>query len=504
MTRANCNRYQAQSTNNHRAKTVVEMLTKSFSNTHKFICVCLLSLSLSSNASSLEINGQAIHSEFQMDYYLAQLYSEETSQSIETLTSQAGSQKMSLTILADSWSKRRFSQLWNQSILINNSASERKTYAKEIAAFKNMLKGNLVKGDKIDIVKSANKGMKVSLNDTILMTAKDSKAFLLFLNSWIGPRPPSSGFKASILGTEILPEEKIASYGILKPSDKRKKEIAAWMKPKKAPAKVLAVVKEKPKPARKQKVSTLSKAKTKTVVTKTTKIQTQAPVKKVFASVTKPVAAKKIKPETAKAIQPISSSPTTTNKAITNTASIKSTTATNSSVEATTFKKPAANSNNQATVTNSTAPKTVTKRQLATTKPLPSSVNTTSTKQSKTVATNITEQVKATPKVEKPETTEDKLLKVYRSNVLTLTYQNVIYPSNAIDRGHEGKVILKLTINRKGKVKKIDFTEKSKYSSLNKAAAKAVSNASPFPSIPRKLNGKEIEILLPIKFSLSG
>ena len=87
---------------------------------------------------------------------------------------------------------------------------------------------------------------------------------------------------------------------------------------------------------------------------------------------------------------------------------------------------------------------------------------------------------------------------------LTLTYQNLIYPGSAIDRGQEGKVILTVTLSRKGKVKKIDFDKKSQYKSLNRAVEKAVSAASPYPAPPRKLPGKEIVIQMPINFSLSG
>jgi protein TonB len=106
--------------------------------------------------------------------------------------------------------------------------------------------------------------------------------------------------------------------------------------------------------------------------------------------------------------------------------------------------------------------------------------------------------------VSKEESKEESLLKVYRSNVMTLTYQNLVYPLSAIDRNQEGRIMISVTVNRKGKVTDIEFDEKSKHRALNKAVQKAVSAASPFPAPPKKLRGKEVTVSMPVVFSLSG
>ena len=95
------------------------------------------------------------------------------------------------------------------------------------------------------------------------------------------------------------------------------------------------------------------------------------------------------------------------------------------------------------------------------------------------------------------------LFRIYRSNLLKKTYQHVIYPGSAIDRNQQGDVILKLTISRMGDIQKVDYDKRADFSSLNKAAARAVKNATPFPAAPKQLVGETFEVIMPIKFRLA-
>lgn len=96
------------------------------------------------------------------------------------------------------------------------------------------------------------------------------------------------------------------------------------------------------------------------------------------------------------------------------------------------------------------------------------------------------------------------LFRIYRSNLLKKTYQHVIYPESAIDRNQQGDVILKLTISRDGKIKGVDYNKRADFSSLNKAAARAVKNSTPYPPAPKSLHGESFEVVMPIKFRLAG
>ena len=95
------------------------------------------------------------------------------------------------------------------------------------------------------------------------------------------------------------------------------------------------------------------------------------------------------------------------------------------------------------------------------------------------------------------------LFRIYRSNLLKKTYQHVIYPGSAIDRDQQGDVILKLTISREGEIQNMDYDKRADFSSLNKAAARAVENATPYPPAPKQLHGENFEIIMPIKFRLA-
>lgn len=95
------------------------------------------------------------------------------------------------------------------------------------------------------------------------------------------------------------------------------------------------------------------------------------------------------------------------------------------------------------------------------------------------------------------------LFRIYRSNLLKKTYQHVIYPGSAIDRDQQGDVILKLTISREGEIQNVDYDKRADFNSLNKAAARAVKNAMPYPPAPKQLQGENFEVIMPIKFRLA-
>ena len=106
------------------------------------------------------------------------------------------------------------------------------------------------------------------------------------------------------------------------------------------------------------------------------------------------------------------------------------------------------------------------------------------------------------PAVSEEQATQARLMKVYRSNLLKLTYLNTQYPKRAMDFKQEGLVVVKITVNRDGKL--IDVTEatKSKHKLLNNAARKAVKKTAPYPEVPKNLKGETIEVSMPFNFKL--
>ena len=104
--------------------------------------------------------------------------------------------------------------------------------------------------------------------------------------------------------------------------------------------------------------------------------------------------------------------------------------------------------------------------------------------------------------VSEKEKEQASLLKTYRSNVLKLTYLNTQYPKRSMDLKQQGLVVLKIRINRRGKLLSMEEEKSTEHSTLNKAARKAVKKSIPYPEVPKSLEGKDFSFTLPFNFKL--
>ena len=423
-----------------------------------FLSTLIISCSIATLAfparasNQLFLNGTAIHTSLQQDYYYAALFSESPSEDSQTLLWQ-DNQRMEITILVDEWSKRRFTQHLGQAIAINNTTDDQEHHAKDIATFNTLFKDYLIRGDRIVISKDIDKGTKISINGIMLMETKSHDFFTLFLNTWLGARPPSSIFKASILGQEATVDTyMMTSYESLRASATRINDLKEWNK--KDPQK------------------------------------TKSPsVKKVAAKVTV-VAKKKVVAvkSTAKKPEPIIIE--TQPRYVDTTELIESEDmATTIASEYSSFNFDEENTSTASNIKKASHPDAVDKTASSDN---PASLLASNSKDDKLANIALAEMIEK----------RKHLLKLYRSTILTSTYKKIVYPSSAIDKNQQGKVLLKVIVDRSGKVKSIDLKEKSKFKLLNKAADRAVAKAH-FPSVPSELEGDEFEFLLPIKFSLN-
>ena len=103
-----------------------------------------------------------------------------------------------------------------------------------------------------------------------------------------------------------------------------------------------------------------------------------------------------------------------------------------------------------------------------------------------------------------PLLTAESLLsrQLFHSSLLKWTYKHIRYPNRAIERGQEGSVRISVVIDRDGKILTSTEVESSRFSSLNKAAMKAVKKASPFPPMPDDIQGEQFAFSLPVLFQL--
>ena len=285
------------------------------------------------------------------------------------------------------------------------------------------------------------------------METKSHGFFTLFLNTWLGARPPSSIFKASILGQEATVDTSMmTSYESLTASATRINDLKKWHK----------------KESKKTKSSPIKKvAKNVTSVAKTKAVAVTSTVKKAEPII---IEAEPRYVDTTELIE-------------------SEDMATTIATEHATFKFDEDNTSTVSDIKKASHPDAVDK-----------------TARSKNPASLLASNSKGDElaNIALAEMIEQKkyLLKLYRSTILTSTYKKIVYPSSAIDKNQQGKVVLKVVVDRSGKVQSIDLKEKSKFKLLNSAADRAVTKAH-FPSVPSELEGDEFEFLLPIKFSLN-
>ncbi len=76
------------------------------------------------------------------------------------------------------------------------------------------------------------------------------------------------------------------------------------------------------------------------------------------------------------------------------------------------------------------------------------------------------------------------------------------YPRIARRRGMEGRPIIAFTLDRQGRLTKVDLAQTSGYQLLDRAALKAVHQAAPYPEIPAPLKMNSFQFKLPISFVL--
>ena len=515
------------------------------------------------NSEPLALNGSAVHTDLQLDYYYAALFSEANTPEPDELLAHKNL-RMELTVLVDEWSKRRFNQYWNQSIAINNLDSNYDSHSDDLVEFSQLLKGQLIRGDRVIIEKEAEKGTRVSINGVMLMESKSEQLFSLFANIWIGPRPPSTVFKSSILGIEsTINPALMTSYQSLSATGKRKDEIKGWSKPaaKKQVAKTKLIAKTV---AKSVKTATVKAAvDTTAAVTKNTAATRQAataPSPTLLdatksepivseprntetivseAIVSEPVPSKPVlsepllsEQETAEqiALKTAVSAPDAATSASSKTdKTVAETRLTPASIEAIAdqaetfsaniaFNGDTAFSDNKADSAPGASTESATQLTSLAPEQNPSDAKTLTQADSNaqpeaepSVAEQDSRQTLAKLEDTDQQSTatsesidiSSELLSVYHSNLLALTYQEIVYPTSAIKRNREGKVVLKVVVNRKGEVQQSSYHEESKYKALNKAASKALAKSSPFPSVPESVSGENFEFLVPINFQLA-
>lgn len=360
------------------------------------------------NTQGMTLNGIASFERLRKEHYVGALYLTEASNFPDYVLAMPGKKVMDIRITIDEWTARNFTSIWTEAMLINNSDAVQNKNKEFIMKFGELLKGDLKKGDQLQIAFTPKVGTNIVLNGTTLYSTPDENLFNLMLNTWIGARPYSSDFKRDLLNYNNN-AELTQRHQETKPEKQRIAATASWA-PKKEEE-------TKPEPTKTELAKSESKPAAKPTESKpeVAKAKTEAPKK----------------PESVAASAESKAAPTSVSEA----------------------PKPIAQA----------------------------------------------EPVK-TPDV--AAANQAALLEEFRANVIRRTYQYTQYPERSVHLKQEGVVILKLKIDRNGKLAGFSEEQASGFKTLDKAAEIAVKKSQPFPAPPTALQGEIFEINVPFNFKL--
>ena len=432
------------------------------------IFILLTALGLAPMASAaksekMQLTGIAAYSELRRPYYIGALYLDQPVISAGQVLSSWGRRRMEMRITAERWTPRRFSSQWTQALILNADPAQLERFDDAFVSFNNLPRGALRRGDHL-VVESDKKGRtRVRLNGTEMFAESTPGFFEVLLSTWIGDKPPSTEFRNAILSN--IDQSLMAQYRALQPSDKRTVAVAAW-----PDGGVIEDPAELEEAAVKEPIVAAVNASQPSG-------EAQAATADTAAIVAVPTGAAEsvaTKPELPK---PVIKKPTVAPKPV------------------------------AAAKTASRLAKSITVEDVAT------QAGARSNKPAVAGRTKVVAMAPSSPGMplepEEPamdpaifRLQQETLLKLYRSSIIKRALRQVKYPRSSVRRGHEGTVLLELTVDRGGKMLSLETASKTRYKKLNKAAIAAVHDAGSLPAVPAGLEGDNITVSIPVKFTL--
>lgn len=409
------------------------------------LLIALLSVSAQAD---LVLNGSSVYSDLGKNQFAAALYLETPQKNPDSVHSMEGERRMEVRVL-NNYSKRRWFNLWMQSISINNSRETFSKSAQDLITLMQAAKSAPQKGDFIEYLSSSTQGTSMRFNGTELVADLPVEVFGLLLNTWIGAIPPSTNFKQEILGNQRHPEA-MQLLETVTTDPQRKTLAASWILPPK-PKTVKVAVKPAIKKAPKAKAVAAVKPKEKATLSPVTAVAEKVAVTETIKEAVKE-----------------------TTKEATKEATINKMAAA----------KPTADVTRSASAALSKAASTKT-----------AAIETATS--DKEVATNADSEDELDFSV-----AEALAMRDYTPLVVQKIYKKISYPSRAINRGFEGTVRMAIVVSKTGALESATIAQASNHSILNKAAIKATERAAPFPELPAALNIDQFEITVPITFKL--
>lgn len=202
------------------------------------LAITVVALFSCTTQAELILNGSTIYTDLGRDQFVAALYTETRHNSPQALQAMESEKRMEVRILND-YSKRRWVNLWMQSISINNNRETFSEAAEELIALMQAAKSAPRKGDLLEYLFSPEHGTSMRFNGTELISDLSGDVFGLLLRTWIGAIPPSTSFKEELLGNQRNTRSRDLLQ-TLTPSKERIALAASWAAPLKTPVKTPA------------------------------------------------------------------------------------------------------------------------------------------------------------------------------------------------------------------------------------------------------------------------
>ena len=179
--------------------------------------------------AELQLNGSAIYHDLGKQQFVAALFVDQLSNNANSIQLEQSPKRMEVRIIND-YSKRRWLNLWMQSISINNDRDSFSGSAQEVIDIMRAPKSAPKTGDVIEYLFDPDQGTSVRFNGTELIANYPPEVFNILLRTWIGPIPPSTAFKDQLLGNSIdMDADELLTD--IQPQSDRVALAASWMAP---------------------------------------------------------------------------------------------------------------------------------------------------------------------------------------------------------------------------------------------------------------------------------
>jgi len=193
------------------------------------LCAMLANNGSADKPNNLRLNGCAIYEDLGKQQFVAALFTETQQHNANSIQLAESPKRMEVRLL-NNYSKRRWLNLWMQSISINNDRESFSGSAQEVIDIMQAPKSAPQKGDVIEYLFGPDRGTSVRFNGTELVSNYPNNVFNILLRTWIGPIPPSTAFKDQLLGNS-RDSQALSLLQSVKPQPNRVALAASWMAP---------------------------------------------------------------------------------------------------------------------------------------------------------------------------------------------------------------------------------------------------------------------------------